>query len=334
MNRLTAVLLLSALANPAFAQDPASGYARISDSVLTSLSALGASNGVPDGAGTEWAAKQRVRGQNASLAIFTTQAGLSLPVWENGDDQLFALASGRWMNIPTTAMLRDDHVRMPNNWYDLQAGGLFIRQLGDGWSWGVSLTGGSIGDRPFNSGNELAANALAFVRRPAGGEDAWLFYVVSATNGQIGRNIPIPGVAYEFKTTDWKGTVGFPFVNLNYRPAGDWGWELNYAALTDVQTRVNYHPTETTRLYGGFAWTNQAWFRSNRAARNDQFFYYEKRAETGLVITPRENMTLEFAGGWAFDRYFFETQHFALTGRNRVDVGSGPFVRVQWEIKY
>jgi hypothetical protein len=87
-------------------------------------------------------------------------------------------------------------------------------------------------------------------------------------------------------------------------------------------------------VYGGVAWTNQAWFRSDRVNRNDQFFYYEKRAEAGVVVTPTKGVSLDLAGGYAFDRYFFETQNFSLSGRNRVDVGAGAFVRFQLEIKY
>ncbi|WP_020468256.1 hypothetical protein [Zavarzinella formosa] len=334
MTRFRWALLLGMLTVPALAQDPAAGHAQIQESVLNSLYALGASNGVPDGLGVEWLPKQHVRGQQTALGMLTSQGGLTVPVMDEGADQLFALASTRWVNLRTQAILPTDHVPLANNWYDIQAGGLFVHQMDRGWSWGVSLTGGSISDRPFQTLNEVAVNSLVFLRTPANGDDAWLFYVVSATNGQIGRNIPIPGLAYEFKTTDWKGSVGFPFVNLNYRPPGDWGWELNYAALTDIQTRVNWYPTDYARAYGGFAWTNQAWFRSDRPSRNDQFFYYEKRLDTGLVLIPTPGVNVELGGGYAFDRYFFETQTFSLSGRNRVDVGNGPFVRFQIELKY
>lgn len=334
MKRISILLVGLLSSMPLIAQENLPGNSRISDSVLASLSALGASNGVPDGLGVDWTSKQRVRNQNASLSLFTTQAGLSVPIYESQGDQLFALASTRWMNAATTAILPTDGVRMPNNWYDIQAGGLFIRDLGDGWSWGASLTAGSISDRPFDSFNEISVNALAFLRKPSEGDNAWLFYVVSATNGQIGRNIPIPGLAYEFKTTDWKGMVGFPFVNLAYRPAGDWGWEFNYAALTDVMTRVNYFPSNVSKLYTGFSWTNQAWFRADRPDRNEQFFYYEKRFETGLSVSPLQGINFDLAGGYAFDRHFFETSSFALTGRNGINVRPGPFMRVQLEIKY
>ncbi len=330
--RCLTLLLLTAVS--ASAQDPEPGAAgRPSANLVSALEALGASNGVPDGAGSTQYAKQPVRGQQASLGMFTAQAGGAVPAWESGNDQLFVTGAGRWLSVPTKAVLPDDRAAFPNNWYDVQAGGLFVRQTPDGRSWGVGLTGGSVSDRPFQSVREAAVNAIAFLRVPSG-DDAWLFYVVSATNGQVGQNIPIPGVAYEFRTENWRGVAGFPFVNVTRRLTPEWDWEFSYAALTDVQTRVNWHATAAAKLYGGFAWTNQSWFRAGRADRNDQFFYYEKRLEAGVVYTPANGVNLEVAGGEAFDRYFFETHSFSLTGRNRVDAGAGPFVRCQLELKY
>ena len=72
--RCLTLLLLTAVS--ASAQDPEQGAAgRPSANLVSALEALGASNGVPDGAGFTQYAKQPVRGQQASLGMFTAQAG-------------------------------------------------------------------------------------------------------------------------------------------------------------------------------------------------------------------------------------------------------------------
>src|SRR5262249_20377508 len=150
----------------------------------------------------------------------------------------------------------------------------------------------------------------------------------------VGQNIPIPGLAYEFTRDEIRGVIGFPFFNLTYRPLPFLEYELNYAAITDVQTRLNYLPAESAKLFAGFAWANQSWLRAGRADSQAQLFSYEKRLEAGLTWQVASFANLQFTSGWAFDRYFIETSGFGLRGHNRVDIAPGPFLMTQFELKY
>jgi len=158
--------------------------------------------------------------------------------------------------------------------------------------------------------------------------------VVSTTNGQVGQNIPIPGVAYEFSSEEFHGVIGFPFFNLTYRPLSFLEYELSYAAITDVETRLNFLPAESGKVFVGFAWANLSWFRAGRADSQAQLFSYEKRLEAGLSWHFASWADLQFVSGWAFDRYFTETRGFSLRDRNRIDIGPGPFLMTQLELKY
>lgn len=154
------------------------------------------------------------------------------------------------------------------------------------------------------------------------------------TNGQVGQNIPVPGIAYEFHSDQLDGVIGLPFLSLTYRPTAVLQFDLNYTALTDVEARASVRVAEATRVFGGFSWESQSWLPADRPDHREQLFWYEKRAEAGLVWALREHFQLVLTGGYAFDRYFLESRGFTLTGHNHVALAPGPFVALQLEIHY
>jgi hypothetical protein len=323
--------------------------AGLSPGTIAALDSLGGNSSVPEGVGGMWSPSRRVVGQNAWLGLSMAQAGATVPVPLSDGYALLPTASARLLAVRTNAVLPDSHgpfpwqrlrgqpgsrpVPFPQQLWDIQAGSTFVRQTSDGSSWGFGLSGGSASDKPFHSINEAVVSGLAFYRKSDGDDSAWIFYCVSTTTGQLGRNIPVPGIAYEFKSDLWSGTVGFPFVTLRYKPTDLLEWSFDYAALTDIQSRVSLLPSDGVRLFSGFAWSNQSYLRADRHWRGEMLFYYEKRAEMGLNWT-HSGLTLEATGGWAFDRYFVENTGLSLGGRNRVAFGAAPFVGVQFGVKY
>ena len=324
-------------AQPAAPQDPPAAAPvarRLPPSLLFTLEALGASSGVPDGVGASWYPTVPVRGQRANMSLWNYQAGLTVPAYTTATDGLFVNGSVRNLGVNTNAVLPIYRTRFPADLWDIQLGGAYVRQLGNGWSWGGYAGGGSASDKPFHSLSEMTVSALGFLRIPRGERDGWLVYVVSTTNGQFGRNLPVPGLAYEFRSDKLRGVVGFPFVNLTYQPVPEVEGEFGYAALTDVLARVTFLPWQHARLFAAFEWTNQTWRRAGRRVRSDQLFLYEKRLEGGVAWAADPRLSFRLTGGYAFNRYFVENSGFSLTGRNRVDIGSGPFVALQLELRY
>jgi hypothetical protein len=306
----------------------------VSETLRNTLEALGASAGVPDGVGLSWYPRSDVRGQSASMTLLNYQFGFTAPVYTDDDDTVFADGSVRALATRTRAVLPTDRVRFPHALWEVQGGGGYLGQLAGGWSWGATLNLGTASDRPFESLADATLSALAFVRAPAGDRDAWLFYVVSTSNGQLGRNIPVPGLAYEYHTDRLNAVVGFPFVTIDYRPARALQFELIYAAITDLMTRASWHVTDNARLFTGFEWANQAWFRDHRTDPRNQFFMYEKRLESGFGWQCNNRLDFRFSGGYVFDRFFVENHGLSFSGRNRVDLAPGRFVGGQLEFKY
>ncbi|MBY0459704.1 MAG: hypothetical protein K2V38_20485 [Gemmataceae bacterium] len=342
-HRLPAAALLLALfgEGPARAQPPAdpppaddpSGL-RVSPALRSTLDVLGASTGVPDGFGYSWTPRRPVRGQPATMGLSNYQIALTTPVRSTDDELLFANGSLRVLDVRSNAILPTDGTPFPRSFWDIQAGGGYVRNFGDGWSWGATLNLGTASDRPFHSLREATLSALAFVRKPSGDRNGWLFYVVSTSNGQLGRNIPVPGVAYEWVTDRLTAVVGFPFVTIDWRPTDEWQFEFAYGAITDVNARLSYHLTKQARLFGGFEWVNQAWFRAGRHGDHRQLFLYEKRLEGGFGWRVAEQLDFSFTGGYAFDRFFVESRGLGFRGRNRTDIAPARFVGVQVELKF
>ena len=303
-------------------------------SLLKTLDALGAGSGIHDGAGMSLFPARSVPGQRATFGFLSEQAGLTVPVHTTPTETILVNASARSLNIQTEALLPTDRVRFPNTLSDVQFGGGWIRELDSATTAGVFLGVGSASDALFHSVHEMNASALAFYRTLDGDTNAWLFYVVSSTNGQVGGNIPIPGIAYEFKTDQWQGVIGLPFLSVTYRPVDKVELVLDYAAVTDVLFRTYYVADSETRLFAGFTWWSQSWFRAGRTNYRDQLFRYEKRFEAGVVRNASKRVNVELVGGYAFDRYFAEIKDFSLTGRNRVDIAPGLFFALQVSLQF
>jgi hypothetical protein len=306
----------------------------MSDTLRTTLDALGASTGVPDGVGLSWYPQTAVRSQRTAMSLLNYQFGFTAPVYRESDQTVFVDGSLRDLNVRSHAILPTDRVHFPHSFWDIEGGGGYMGSLSGGWSWGATLNLGTASNRPFHSLAEATLSALTFVRTPSGDRDAWLFYVVSTSNGQLGRNIPVPGLAYEYHTERLDAVVGFPFVAIDYRPIRALQFELTYAALTDLLARASWHVTENGRLFTGFEWANQSWFRANRPDARDQFFMYEKRLESGIGWRFAPQLDFRLSGGHAFDRFFVENRGLSFSGRNRVDLAPGSFITGQLEFKY
>ena len=330
---LSLVLVVTLAARPASADEPKD--VRLPPSLMTTLDALGATSGVPDGIGYSFSPSRPVTGQAADILLQSTQLGASVPVWQTPADAFFVNASVKAVTLGTNAILPDDRKPIPNRFWDVLLGGTYIRQLDNGNSVGLSLSFGSASDRPFESRRDATLSALAFYRIPNEDRDAWLLYLVSQTNGQIGHNIPIPGLAYEFERDFLHGIVGFPFISLTFTPFERTELAFFFAPLTDIRATASYAITDRWKAMTGFVWDNQSWFWSGRRRfRDDLLFLYEKRVESSLQYNVTKQVNISIKGGYAFDRFFVENRGFGLHGRNRIEFGSGPYTAIQANITY
>jgi hypothetical protein len=307
------------------------GFAKLDPGLMCSLESMGAKNCIPDGGGFFYYPTQRVRGQSTSYGFTESQFGATAPVWSSGSEVLFANVSVGALNGNGSALLGGKP--LPRNLWDIEAGGAYIRQFDETWSAGLILGGGSVSDRPFANLRNDTVSASVFGRMRQDEKTAWLFYVVSTTTGQFGHNIPVPGVAYEFRQDRCRGLVGFPFVDLKYELHDNWYLSAYYCALTDMQFRLNYQPIPRLVIYEGFSWFYESWLPQDRE-KHMMLFRYEKDLEVAANWLFGPHLSLAARGGYAFDRYFVESNGFSLHGPKETRLAPTPFVGLQLLLQY
>jgi hypothetical protein len=87
-------------------------------------------------------------------------------------------------------------------------------------------------------------------------------------------------------------------------------------------------------VWAGFDWTNDRYLLAGRDDEDDRLFYYEKRGRAGVIIGLARQVFGELAGGYAFDRFYFQGEGYDDRHRNRLDVGSGPFATARLGLRF
>ena len=260
-----------------------------------------------------------------------TQHRLSLaaPLAQDARDEWWASATLRLQQIDTRAVLADTGDPFPDELWDARLGLTYRHRFENSWIAGGNLTVGSPSDRPFDSEDELVVRATAAVRVPARQRDAWLFTLNYANHQEILSGLPLPGIAYLYVPSDrLQVVVGVPFTSVEVRPLEQTTLQLVYAPVRRVRARATYRPLPPLRLYAGFDWDHEFHLRASRPDPEDRLFYYEKRLTAGLRFDLR-HVGVELAGGYAFDRFFFEGDSYGDRRDHRLDVDDGPFLTVR-----
>jgi hypothetical protein len=282
-----------------------------------------------------WFPSEKTSAQGTSLGSEQYNFSLSFPVWQDCVDEWSGNVHLRSEAFQTDAFLPSTGQPFPAELWNIHAGTSYRHLFDNGWIGGASVNVGSASDKPFATFNEITASASAFLRVPQGEHNAWLFSLSLSTNSEVLAGIPIPGVAYFYAPTDWfQATIGFPFASVVYRPEDDLTLQLTYALLTNFHVKATYRLARPLRIYAGFDIENENYFLVDRPAERDRFFYYDKRLTAGLQWQLGRNASLDFSSGYLFDRFYFEGKNSNDRSFNRIDVGDGPFVAFQVNVRY
>ena len=194
--------------------------------------------------------------------------------------------------------------------------------------WNITI--GSASDRPFASGEEWTADVTWAIGAP---------FLIGFINWQNNRDwlngLPIPGAALRAKQGNWFTAVaGFPYSAIGWRPVKQWELAASYEFPRTIYTQIRYRPTDSLKLFAGFEWDNQRYFRHDREDRNDRLWYVEKRLVGGVRWDLSEHGFLEAFAGYAFDRFWFEGHTYEDRHDCRIDIGDGPFAGVQFGLRF
>ncbi|MGH7320252.1 MAG: hypothetical protein ACRELA_11600 [Candidatus Rokuibacteriota bacterium] len=277
---------------------------------------------------------QAVEGQQTDLGLTEHSFELSTPLFQDSRDEWSVSAEARYQDIDTRAILPDTRQGFPGELWDVEVGARYRHRFENGWIGAAGLTVGSASDKPFASVDELFVRAITMLRVPHGERNAWIFSLIYASDQEILGGVPVPGIAYAYAPSDrFKAVVGFPFTSIEFRPIEAVTLEAQYFPIRRVRARATYQVFRPLRLFLGFDWDHDRYFLADRQDDDDRLFYYEKRLTAGVRFDLR-HVGVRLAGGYAFDRFYFEGEDYSDRNRNRIDVEAGPFVSAQVNVRF
>jgi hypothetical protein len=278
--------------------------------------------------------EERVEGQPADLGFIQHRVSATVPFGQDTRNEWTASTTVRYRDVDTRALLPDTGVRFPRELWDVRIGAGYRHKFDNGWIGGAQVTVGSASDEPFASEDELVVRAVGLFRVPQGERNAWFFSVLYANDQDFLSGVPIPGIAYQYVPSDrFQAVIGVPFTSVRVRPLDQLTLEASYFPVRRVRARATYEVFRPLRAWAGFDWDSDRYFRADRQDKDDRLFYYEKRATGGLRFDLRY-VGFEVAGGWAFDRFYFEGEGYSNRDDNRIDVHDGWFVAAGVSVRF
>jgi hypothetical protein len=278
---------------------------------------------------------QPVFGQPAELGWVQHDVTLEGPLFQGVTDEWSASIRLREQDFDTDAVFPATGERFPEELWNIRLGTTYRHRFENGWIGGFSLGVGSPSDRPFASAAEVAVNANAVLRVRHQERHAWLFFLNYGSNREFLPHIPLPGLGYSYHPSDdLTAVVGTGFLSLDYRPIDRLTVRAYYAAVRTVDFRATYQVWRPVRVWAGFDWTNDRYLLAGRDDDDDRLFYYEKRVRAGVIIGLARQVFVDLAGGYAFDRFYFQGESYGDRDRNRLDVESGPFAAARLGLRF
>jgi hypothetical protein len=274
--------------------------------------------------------RQGTSQKNAKLQMTRFDLRGSVPVFQNDRDEWLVTGGVKLLDIDTGARLQRESSAFPGHLWDVSAGLAYRHKFENGWIAGGHFSLGSASDEPFASGDEIVVSATGFVRIPDGESNAWLFFLNYFNNRQFLPNVPIPGFGYEINAgSNFSALAGVPFTWVRWEPIERLSLEASYILPRRVRAEIGYRILESLKVYAGYAWDNERFLRHNRSDHDDRLFYFEQRVSAGVRWDILDSVWLDFSGGFAFDRFFFEGEDYGDRGNNRLNVGDSPFLMLQ-----
>jgi hypothetical protein len=276
-----------------------------------------------------------VAGQPADLGFVQHDFTLTAPLVQAPHDEWAGWARVREQVFDTRAVLPDTGDRFPDELWNVRLGTTYRHRFENGWIGGGRLAAGSPGDRPFAGLDEIEWFATATLRVPRGERDAWLFFLDYSNAREFLDGLPLPGLGYAYEPSEaFSAILATGFASLEYRPTEALSVMASWVAIRTVDVRVSYQLFRPVRLWAGFDWTRERYIRADRAEEDDRLFYYEKRVRAGVTVGLARFLYVDVAGGYSFDRFYFEGEDYGDRRDNRLDVGSGPFAAVRVGLRF
>jgi hypothetical protein len=268
-----------------------------------------------------------VEGQRTDMAFLQQRVRLLAPIAQNDRFEWAALAGFKVLAFDTEAILPDTRTPFPETLWEIQVGTAARWKLSNDWIVGANAVVGSPSDRPFGSLDVMSFQGDAYVRIPWQTAFAWVFALSYSNSREFAPDLPLPGVMFSYDAgPQFQVLVGVPSTSLRWTTTPDLELNVSYFIVRRVRAQVGYRIWGPLWITAGFEWDNQRFFRYDRTDDDARLSYYEKRATAGVRWDITRNIFLEASGGYAFDRFWFESQSYDDRNQDRINVESGPVI--------
>lgn len=277
---------------------------------------------------------QPVAGQGTGLGMTEHRGSFFTPLVQGPTDELALGGRVRLQEFATGAVLPDSGLAFPGELWEIRVEPAYRHRFASGWIAGAVAALGSASDRPFASADELVIRATGFLRVPHGERHAWVVMLNYSNAAELLEGLPVPGLAYLYQPSErLRAVIGLPVAAIEVRPLEPLSLEASYQALRTVRARATYRIFRPLRVWAGFDWDNEFHLLADRRDADDRLYYYEKRLGGGARFDLRQ-VGVEVAGGWAFDRFYFQGDGYSDRHDDRLDVDDGPFLAARLNLRF
>jgi hypothetical protein len=232
-------------------------------------------------------------------------ASLQLQPWADATNEVQLTSS--WAEASTeTGAPSPTTGGFPDHLYDFRIGGMYRHVTADKEVIGGNVSIGSGDPTPFSSAQATTVSASLFWRVPRDNGDAWLWTLSYSNDRAILNNIPLPGVAYEWKP-DPSCTVliGLPFAFVTWNPTPLTHLDIAGTILGFAHAGGWWKPfadERWLRVQAAFDWGNETYKWPGRIADDQFIFFRSMKATAGLGAEVNAMISGSVYAGYAFDR--------------------------------
>lgn len=194
--------------------------------------------------------------------------------------------------------------KFPHQLLDASAGFGSFLGISNGWVFGAQVGLGYAGSSPFGEGRGWYARGSFIVAKKFDEQNAIGVGLDYDGHRSYLPDTPLPGLAFSH-TFDphLEMVIGAPLSSITWKPEDHWRIYLDWLLLTDFDVNVLYKLTKQIGLFGAFE-THRDQFYIHQLGDHNRLLYLQRRVEGGVAWTPRENLRVDAAVGYAFSTDF------------------------------
>lgn len=271
--------------------------------------------------------------QDLSLHRYSTMLAESRA--RDASREWFYSAALKGLYVDGDLFLPDSETKVDGLLQDVEFGfgSRHARENKDMYGWFANL--GSASDRPFNSYDEISIMLNAFYKLRGSQTASWMFILNYSNRRSFLPNIPIPGAAYVYQP-DRRTLViaGMPFFMLRYPLGNATDLNIRYFVPDQIEAGIETRISKNLSLLAGARKDEESYFLADREDADDQLYYEETRAFSGLKWKPDRKTELEFVIGYGLDCYFYQGEDDDDDHRDRVDLDDSASVSLAFSRRF